>query len=131
MKIWGITLAVVLFVCCTMTAQDKKPRQIPPSPKARKQPLLITISIPDTTVRVGSPIHGEMLMTNKSRDPLCFGRGCWGSAGLVVRDSQGNESLTDLERCARERGVCNTSSDPSGPCAVENEQCQTLYYLPM
>jgi len=101
MKICGITLLLILALFCPAIAQDKNPRQVESPRKARKQALLITISIPDTTVRVGSAIHGEMLMTNKSRDPVCFGRGCWGPAGLVVRDSRGNESLTDLERCIR------------------------------
>lgn len=131
MKICGITLLLIVAHFCPAISQDNNPRQVPSLPEARKQALLITISIPETTVRVGSVIHGEMLITNKSRHPLCVGRGCWGSAGLVVRNSQGIESLTDLERCIRRGGPCNTSSSPSGPCAVENQQCQTLYYIPM
>jgi hypothetical protein len=132
MKIWGTALALFLSVCCTATAQVKKPDQVPTSPKARKQPLLITIDIASATLKAGSAISVNMLMTNKSRHPISVG---WGSSELsgeiVVRDSQGNKSLTELERCLRERGQCNTSSNPWGPCAVEGEQCQTLYYLPM
>jgi len=129
MKIWGISLALILAVWGTATAQDKKPRQVPPSPKAIKQALLITIDMPDTTIRVGSSIRGKMLTTNNSRNPLNVGWGSWESGGLEVRDSQGNESLTGLERCLRKGEECNTTSNPSGPCPVEGEQCQTIVGL--
>jgi hypothetical protein len=131
MKIRGISLALVLSVCLTATAQDKKPRQVPSSPKKQKQALLIAIDMPETTVRVGSPIRGKMLMTNNSHNPLNVGWGSWESGGLEVRDSQGNEALTGLERCLRKGGQCNTTSNPLGPCPVEGEQCQTIMGLPL
>lgn len=131
MKMWGLSLALALSLCCAATAQDKKAHQVPPAPKGKKHAFLMTFDIPNTIVKIGSPVSGKVLIKNNSRKPIGVGRGEWGSGGLVVRDSQGNESLTDLERCVRGGGPCNTSSNPSGPCAVENEQCQTLYYIPM
>jgi len=70
-------------------------------------------------------------MTNNSHDPLNVGWGSWQSGGLVVRDSLGNEPLTDLQRCLRKGGECNNSSNPWGPCPAEDWQCQTVIALPM
>jgi hypothetical protein len=132
MKIWGIILALIVSVCCTATGQDQKPRQIPPSAKARKQPLLITIDIANATLKAGSGISVNILMTNRSRHPIDIGLGSSElSGGLVVRDIQGDESLTDLERCHRSGGPCNSSSNPWGPCPVEDEQCGAIMWLPM
>ena len=129
----GITIpALIVSACCTATGQDQKPRQVPPSAKARNQPLPISVDIANRTVRVGSAIAVNMLMTNKSRHPMSIG---WGSSelsgGLEFRDSPGDESLTDLERCLRSGGVCNSSSNPWGPCPVEDQHCGSLIRLPM
>lgn len=132
MKIRGTALALFLSVCCTAPAQVKKPDQVPTSPKARTQPLLITIDIASATVKADSAISVNMLMTNKSRHPISVG---WGSSELsgelVVRDSQGNESLTELERCLRSGGACNTSSNLWGPCPEGDEQCRFVVRIPM
>jgi hypothetical protein len=130
-KNWRLSLALVLSFCCTASAQDDRPRQIPPSPKARKQPLLITIDLADATVKAGSAISVNVLIANKSRHPISVGWGSWIDGELVVRDNQGNESLTDLERCLRSGGACNSSSNPWGPCPTEDKQCGAIIRLPM
>jgi hypothetical protein len=132
LKICGIILALILSVCSTATGQVQKPRQVPPSGKTRKQPLLVTIDMANATVKAGSAISVNMLMTNKSRHPIEVGLGSSElSGGLVFRDSQGDESLTDLEQCLRSGGPCNSSSNPWGPCPKADEQCGDIIRLPM
>jgi hypothetical protein len=131
MKMWGLSLVLALSFCSTATAQDKEPHQVASAQKGRKQALLITLEVRSETVKVGSPIGAKMTMTNISRKPVDVGFGSWESWGLIVRDSQGNEPLTEMERCLRTGGPCNSSSNPWGPCPAEDKECGELIGLPM
>jgi hypothetical protein len=66
MKTWEISLALILSVCPTATAQDKKPHQIPAPPPVQKPALLITIGVPNTTARAGSEVILNVVTKNIS-----------------------------------------------------------------
>jgi hypothetical protein len=94
MKIWGVSLALVLYVCATMTAQEKKPHQVPAPPPVQKPALLITIGVPNTTARAGSEVILNVVTKNISDRVLYrletsadafFGR----NLQTDVRDSKG------------------------------------------
>jgi hypothetical protein len=128
MKIWAMSFVVALIVSCTLLAQS--PPLIASARKAPKKALLITLEVPNAAVKVGSSIGAKMTMTNISRKPFDVGFGSW-DGGVIVRDSQGNESLTEMERCLRSNGPCNTSSNPWGPCPSEDKECGALVSLQM
>jgi hypothetical protein len=128
MKIWVMSFVLALFVSCTALAQD--PPQVARAHKGRKQALLITLEVPNATVKVGSSIGAKIVMTNISRKPFDIGFGSW-EGGLMVRDSQGNESLTEMERCLRSNGACNSSPNPWGPCPAEDKECGAIIRIPM
>jgi hypothetical protein len=91
---------------------------------------MITLEVPNATVKVGSSTGAKMVMTNISRKPFDVGFGSW-EGGMIVLDSQGNESLTEIERCMRSNGPCNSSSNPWGPCPLEEKECGELVSLQM
>jgi hypothetical protein len=116
LKIWVMSFLFASFVSCTAFAQDPAP-QVASAHKGRKQALLITLEVPNTTVKVGLSIGAKMVMTNISRKPFDVGFG--------------SESLTEMERCLRSNGPCNTSSNPWGPCPAEDKECGALVSLPL
>ena len=130
MKILMLALVLVSLDCCTLLLQADPP-QAARSHKKQNQALLIKLDVPNAIVKIGSSFDATVVMTNVSHKPIDIGFGSWESWGLVVRDSRGNEPLTELERCMRSSLACNTSSNPWGQCPDEEKDCSNWFNLPL
>jgi hypothetical protein len=128
MKIWVVPFVLALLASSTVLAQ--KPTQAARDHTRRKQELSITLEVPNATVKAGTSTEAKIVMTNISHKPFDIGFGSW-VGGLMVRDSQGNESLTEMERCLRSNGPCNTSPNLWGRCPAEDNNCEAIIRIPM